>query len=85
MIDLSNLSDDELNTELERRKKSDIAMPQPLPSPSWGALLNTCRDYLIDLRDQGWADDDYPHYIYEAALTAIYGDSVWPFINKARR
>jgi hypothetical protein len=76
----------ELRVELERREQAEkqASIPQPLEMPNYQQLINTCHDYIHELAMLGYADEDYKHYIYEAALEAIYGNDVWTFINKAR-
>jgi len=79
MTDLSTFTDNQLQEEIERRKKQDVAIktrPTPIDNPDWGPLVSLCNGYVHDLSKQGWADEDYDHYIYEAAITAIYGEEV---------
>lgn len=78
---LDSFSDKELKDELERRERTKPTAPPVLDNPNWKPLLDVCHDYLHELEVMGWADDDYKHYIYEAALDAIYGKDVWNFIN----
>lgn len=78
---LSLYSDAELQAELKRRERnSEVAIPQILDDPDTDALLQLLDQHLQDIaRDS--ADEDMPHYIYEAALEAWYGKDVWRFIN----
>jgi hypothetical protein len=45
-------------------------------------LKKVCNEYLEFLNsDDYYEDNDYDHYIYEAALKCIYGDKIFDFIN----
>lgn len=81
---LDKYSNEELNAEIERRKQIKRKAPEPLENLVWQPLLNVCRDYLHELETLGFADDDYPHYIFEAAITAIYGADIWTYINSVK-
>lgn len=86
MIDLRNATDDEIKSELERRKlKSEIPAPEPLTEPNWLPLFKMAIDYIDQLDKQGWVDDDLEHYIFESAMEAVYGEDVWNFINSRTR
>jgi hypothetical protein len=86
MTALIDITTEDLQAELARRKETEKTQRIPVPKVdiNFIPLVGCCQDYIIELAKQGYADDDFPHYIYEAALTAIYGDDVWTFINKAR-
>lgn len=51
--------------------------PKPLEQPNYKELEELCEYHLKHLND----DDDSEHYIYEAAIEAIYGEDVWDYIN----
>jgi hypothetical protein len=81
MVD--NLSDQELRTELKRRQQEAQLnrIPKPLAEPDWTDLKKVCEEYIAALAKDYYPDEDFGHYIYEAALEAIYGPDVWGFIN----
>lgn len=80
---LANMSDEELQAELARRQQSKKAgaVPQQLPSLDFSPLIKICQDYINDLAREGYADDDYDHYIYETAIECVFGEDVWSWIN----
>lgn len=57
-------------------------VPEPLENPDYTNLRDTCKGYLNELHEKGYANEDYSHYIFEEAMNAIYGKDVWKFINK---
>lgn len=82
MINLKNLTDEQLEREIERRKlNKSIPVPEPLTEPNWLPVYKMVLDYISQLDAQGWVDDDLQHYIFEAAMESVYGDDVWKFIN----
>ena len=76
---LNNFSKEDLEAELEKRKKAqeELEKPKQIPSPDFAPLLKICQDYIDDFAKDGYVDDDYPHYIIEVALTCAFGDGVW--------
>jgi hypothetical protein len=80
---LQNISDEDLKVEVERRKKESHQkrIPVPLDNIDFQPLLAICHDYIHELATLGYAAEDYSHYIFEAAVTAIYGKDVWAFVN----
>lgn len=52
------------------------------PNPALHVLINTCEEYMNFLESKDYHEDhDYAHYIFEAALEALYGPEVWAFVN----
>ena len=82
----TDVGTEELKAELARREQDakQVSAPQPREMPNYSQLIAVCHDYIHELATLGYADEDYPHYIYEAALTAIYGEDVWKFINSKK-
>ena len=60
-------------------------VPEPLENPDYTNLIDTCKGYLKELNDKGYANEDYSHYIFEEAMNAIFGKDVWIFINKINK
>jgi hypothetical protein len=73
---------------IEHGNKEQIAlmieamMPRPkqIEEPSLSALKKACKEYIDSLAD-GEYDREDEHYIYEAAMEAMYGKEVWEYIN----
>jgi len=79
--DLKNLTDGELAAEVERRAKLANHPPKPLPNPDFSKL----KKYVIEVTEdlaRGEMPKDYEHYIYEAAIEAVYGKKYWAWMNK---
>jgi hypothetical protein len=60
--------------------KDEIPKVKEIKDIDWNPLIKMCEEHLVEI-SEGFADDDTDHYIYETALTAIYGNSVWDYIN----
>ena len=83
---LENISTDELKAELERREKQvgEAEKPRQLDHQDYGPLRKICQDYIDDLDDLRCVDEDHSHYIFECAMEAVFGKSVWGWINKMK-
>lgn len=77
----------QLEAELERRKQEEKRrnMPRRLDNPDWSAVEKMCEEYINALAWNGRPPKDADHYIYEAAMTAVFGNGVWVWINKRLR
>ena len=82
------MSDDELKAELERREKREeekkSAPPEPLREPNFEPLRKMIIRGTLDAIDIGAEDDDFQHYLYEAAMEAVYGKGFWVWRNKQK-
>lgn len=81
---VNNISTDELLVELSKRKK-ETSRPQVIVNPlgliEFKKLINTSEAVLDDIEEKGYSKDQST-YIYEAAMTCIYGEKVWVWMNK---
>ena len=81
-----DISTDELEAELERRKreKSESEKPKLITeNVDLSGLIMTCQEYIDCLHNDNYCDrEDSEHYIYEEALKALYGKSIFDWINK---
>ncbi len=68
---LTDYSVQELEAELDRRQ-----LPQPLSQPDTRELKA-----LVIRHVAGERIKDCNHYIYEAAVEAIYGRDIWDFLR----
>jgi len=81
-MSLSGFSGEELKAELEMRKQAaENPMPTPKPVPDFKNLVVMCQEHIQEIA-VGNNNNDTEHYIYEAAINAVYGDEVWKWINK---
>lgn len=58
--------------------------PIPLASPDWQPLIETITSGLARSIKDGYEDEDFQYYVYEAAMTAVYGDNYFTWRNKQR-
>ena len=83
MKSLSDYSIEELKKEIKQRENSVVSdkAPSALENPDYSELQDLCSKYMYDIEKAEYVDDDYPHYIYEAAMHALYGKDVFRYIN----
>ena len=74
------VTDQEIEEELERRKKAKM-FPKPLDNPDFSRLINMAKKEIEHLINEGYASKDFDHYVYEEAMTAIYGKDYWKWRN----
>jgi hypothetical protein len=67
---------EDLEREVGIRKKEIVATPLPLAERNYANLEATVAAHIHDVMN-GVGKDDDEHYIYEAAMTAIYGHDIW--------
>lgn len=84
-MDLSKLSDEDLEKELKRRKEQARKTPSPVPDPDWAKLVQTAQKCLADMEQNDYWDEDNDQYIYEAAMKAIYGPNFFDWFNERVR
>lgn len=73
MSSLKNASIEELERELAVRKRRATEAPVPLRTPNYGPLYDYIVAGISEAIESGREDGDFEHYVYEAALEAIYG------------
>lgn len=86
--DLSTITDEELGRELARRAelfaKQQRNIPTPLPSNDFLPLKTMIIEGTARSLKDGYENDDFAHYVYEAALEAVYGKEYWNWRNKQK-
>lgn len=82
LVWLSDISLEELEQELQRRKKTPI--PAKVETPDFTNVVDLCQEYIDDIAIQGWADGDFKDHIFEAAMTAVFRSGVWDWIRSDR-
>jgi hypothetical protein len=81
---LKQFSTDELKNELRRRDiYIETQPPISCENPDFSEVLDLCKVHILDI-SRNETDEDTIHYIYEAAMEAIYGQDIWQWINKQR-
>lgn len=82
----------ELNTNLSKLTdvlwisplffEKDIGKPKPLDNIDLTELKKICQEYIDFVDSDGYHEDgDHMHYISEEAMTTIYWEDVWTYIN----
>lgn len=78
--DLKNFSIEELEAEIKRQK--EVAVPTVIENPViTEKLINGCKEY-IEAIQQERSLDNFEHFVFEAAVEAVFGPTVWKWINK---
>ncbi|MEK6881970.1 MAG: hypothetical protein AABY22_20295 [Nanoarchaeota archaeon] len=55
--------------------------PKPVAIKNWEPLIELCEDYIRQLEEEKYVDEDTEHYIFEVAMEAVFGKEVWKWIN----
>lgn len=80
---LSEYSIEELEQHLEIRKAAKREPPMSNRSIDWSSLRKLVFEYVVFIASDDYHEDnDYKGYIFESALTAIYGQPIWDWINE---
>lgn len=79
--ELKTFSIRELQMELNRRSQPQPSIPQPIVHPDWTKLIEMCQQYIDAEPD---FDNDWPQYIFETAIEAIYGKTIWRWISERK-
>lgn len=85
---LEDFSTEELRKEIEKRgyeQEKIESMPKPLENPDFSFLSEQCKAHILEMTSIDYCEDncsDNAHYIYEAAMQAVYGKDIWTWINK---
>ena len=79
---IKDYSIEELEAELERKKKTIKKKPKPKSNVDWSELKEFVVAGITHLADHGYQPKDFEHYIYEQALESIYGEKIWDWINE---
>jgi len=77
-MSLKEYSIEELKSEIERREQDNI--PKPISAPDWSPVIETCVSHITEIAN-GDYDTDGKHWVYESAMEAVFGESVWTWIN----
>ena len=77
---------EELEKELERRKKEEEQKTIPIPKISninMEPLIKICIDHINNL-DNGNTSDSDQAYIYETAIECVFGKDIWPWVRSKK-
>lgn len=87
MLDISikEASIEELQAEINRREEDKKVCPSPLADDQIKSNMFGLKESIIEEVEEhfkGNDDEDTAHYLWEAALEAVYGPSIWLWWNK---
>jgi hypothetical protein len=81
-MNLDKATVQELKEELAKREAPSPKAPMPLEKPNWDALrLMIIEGVAETVENGGHEDDDFAHYVYEAAMEAVYGKDFFIWFN----
>ena len=78
---LNKYSDEDLQQELKHRKKRRAEKPVELITQDFTNLRKCCQEYINGLAKNQVVHIDQEHWIFEAAMEAVFGKKVWEYIN----
>jgi hypothetical protein len=78
-MNINQISTEELKKELKKRSKTPE--PQKFSEIKWGKLIHACETIIKQIKKEKYEHDDNPQYVYEEAMTAIFGENVFDWIN----
>lgn len=82
-MDFKDATDEQLAAEVSRRGiKIPLAPPEEHSKIDFSVLLKTVRSGVLQTVQDGYESDGLHHYIYEAAIEAVYGPGYWNWKNK---
>lgn len=74
--------------ELEAQKaKEEKPKPTPIENPDFSELIKECQEYIRCLEGENTDAlylEDHERSIFESAVTALYGEQAWAWINERR-
>lgn len=82
MSDIAKYTLEQLEAEVAARKGKPPAPPEPRQYPDFTALIQTMKDGMAQTIKDGYENDDFQHYVYEAAIEGLYGPQYWDWRRK---
>ena len=88
---IRNYTNEQLEAELERRMEEEKAKKMPVVLPisarAWDPIVSVCQEEIKQIAESGYSDsdEDIKEYIYEAAMEAVYGKSIWDWIREQEK
>jgi len=79
----NEMSVEELEILLEKKKMQEkLVKLDFLDEIDFTHVKSECGAYIETLNKNGFVRDDDEHFIFESAMEACFGKSVWAWINK---
>ena len=81
------ISTQELKDEIKRREADsvDFVKPEAKNGVFPKELRKICEAYLNEAWDKDYVDEDFPHWIFETAMEAIFGEGIFEKIRIHRQ
>lgn len=81
-LELAQISDEELATEVKRRKEAAKLPPPVLENPDFSTVIATAKSIAADAGVNNYDAEDSSRYLLEAVMEAVYGKDVfWKWWN----
>ena len=58
-----------------------VEMPIPVLNPDMNGVIRLVKDYINFVATDYYEDNDWDHYIYKAAVEAVYGKGIWEYMR----
>ncbi len=90
MNDISDISNDAIQSQIEKLqamldKRQRSAKPEPLSNPDFSPLIELCQSYINDLAEEGYAFEDYEHWMFKTAMSIVFGNGIWDWTKRILR
>lgn len=86
MTDMNDISTNDLEAELAKRRSEaapgSCPPPKPVSEIDWSGVHRTVVNGIKQRDEDDNEDDDLRAYIYEAAVEAVYGKAFWDWSRK---
>lgn len=81
---LNELSTEELEKELERRKEEKRLKQKPIPKENidFSEVIKLAQEDIDEIFEEHSSPEDIEEYIYEAVMECIYGKDIFNWINE---
>lgn len=80
-MSFDNYSDEDLLAEIKRRKRVKKEKPKQLEVLNCEPMRKACQQYIDEIVENKYVDEDLKQYIFECAMETIFGKDVWNWIN----
>ena len=85
ITDSSNDSLTVAELKKQAKTKTSIPTPKPLEDIDWSLLMEVVTDHVKSyFKDDYHEDNDDDYFIYEAAMTCIFGKDIFKELNNLR-
>lgn len=81
-MDVSQMTDKQVEEELNRRKKKKLQPPPKITNPDMSKLVQYITESIDEMSSSRREPKDFDHYVSELAITAIYGIEIWPWYRE---